>query len=159
MRGKATYRIIKFKNFDTNIRAAINEVMANAIKVFVDSTASKIPVWSGQARGTLANVADRFGVDLDFSNNHSRRVSRYKNPLTGRALSSYKLDYTSGIAYFEWRTSLNYMVAGETGKTVSPTSPWRSLPYARGKVKNFLLNYYGEAIRDAILASITYKRG
>jgi len=153
MKASVKYKIIRFKNFDTNIRAAVNEIMTNAIRAFIVATASKIPVFSGQARGTLGKPADKYSVPLDFP---VKRFSTAKNALTGQALATTSSTYNNGVATFEWRTSLNYLVESEQRQSLSPTSPWNSLPYGVSKAKSVITSVYGLAIKNALLASITY---
>ena len=153
MKASVKYNLIKFDDFETNLKSAAEEIMTNAIKVFTMATASKIPLWSGQARATLQKVAHKYDVSLDYGAPHRSETKSWQ---TGSRFGNTSSTYNRGVFTFEWSTTLSYLVDSEYNKSVSPSSPWHSTQYGVTKAKSVITSVYGLAIKNALLASITY---
>lgn len=88
-----------------DVEDELDFIMVQSAKKFVRAASSRIPKLSGQARGTLLNLAGFVGTQLVAGPDpRSIRAPRGQSFATGRAQSHYSVDWK----HFEWGTTVPY---------------------------------------------------
>lgn len=98
---------------DDQIVLDLEELVRLAAKSFVHASSSRIPKFSGQARGTLLNLADSIGAGLksgppSISAQQGRKIPAGQSSASGRALSFYQIRTVGTEVEFLWETSVPY---------------------------------------------------
>lgn len=97
------------------------EAVTEAARAFVHAAAEHVPVYSGQARGTLQPLAKFTGDPLSINAPHPRT---YKNQFTGEQYSEYDFTFSQGLYHLSFIQDLDYYNLYEPDL-------WRSFYYGR----------------------------
>lgn len=100
------------------------------MKVGLKALLARIPVWSGESRGSFLPASDDLGVVNAISPRFPRRN---KNPNTGRGKGIYSPPTITGrLIIAEWGSNVPQFQINEFGLTGSvPSAPWGSLLHGR----------------------------
>lgn len=127
---KLTLNVDAFKR-DLSAQAEVQ--MKEAAKAFIREAASKVPVRTGFARGSLIPLAEASGAELLFTVFDAARTEFYqgipKSPETG-ALFGTPADQIftreGNIFFFNYESRVIYYALQDVFRGRSPTSPWGS---------------------------------
>lgn len=133
------------------LREVVEREFRNALYAFLEAAERRIPVDTGQARGSLQPIAEYAGYVLELS--MARPTSR-KGPNTRPGTLRLNFDWPSmsvsfrvDIDYFEMYERTGTFPHSRTGRPINvPTAPWRTLYYGREAFKDHLRRHLKENI-------------
>jgi hypothetical protein len=150
--------------FRKNLNTIIEKLMRDAIEIWVRTALSIIPVWSAASHHTLQELASEAGIAISSApvpNAPDRRS-------LGRASGFGGLFEDGEEWYFEYETTLNYLISNENGNPIGVLWGLRSpVPYNFRAISNeaafeFIEKELGVRLPELLAENIvvnSFKRG
>jgi hypothetical protein len=104
--------------FKTKLDRELSDLLIEAATAWLEAGVFEVPVWSGAARSTFADLAAR----LNFSIAVSPVATAPDRRALGRSQGEGRLliDKTKGTYGFEYSTTLDHLIENETGTSTFP---------------------------------------
>lgn len=144
--GKISKLELNYGAYTKTLREGMERQVRQAARAWLLTAWLRVPVWSGQARGSLKNAGGSFGFLARYL-----RVQVVINPVktrpnknegTGSRFSSYTFKSTKYTFSFSYRNILNYFTdpsfGQESNPGVSPDAPWKALESANDSYRRYM---------------------
>lgn len=153
MKASGRIQIPIFARLSKRVRASQEDLIIDAVKIFVKTAASRVPVDTGTARATWLELANAVGVHIPIDPKTTRKGYGID---VGISKSSYELETSGNKSYFSWESDVRHYELNEQYPTVK-SAPWQSLAEGQAKMKAFILDTYGRVMATALRNSIEIK--
>lgn len=133
--------------FSRDMQKTLAHACEEGLREFVYAVERRVPVRTGEARGSLGPLADYLGITLDLS---GVKVTNEKNhnPEAGAAQTTFGVpEFTIAPFSFSVRIHIgtpHYQFLESNASDTQPDAPWRSFEEGKRVMENFIKTY----IRD-----------
>jgi hypothetical protein len=131
--------------FTKAVDSKLKEIHKRANKDMIKAVYPKVPVWTGEARGTLVPFARSVGAVIPIN---PVAVRRGHNATTGANQSTFNIVMKDGKYITQIDIQLLHYNYLESNPGRSPTAPWRSLQAGKKAYKASIDKQLGRKLKN-----------
>ena len=165
---------VDVKRFSAKLESQMTQLMTDGAKIFVQKTASKVPVWSGMAAASLLPLAEVLGIHIKITpvDNAPNRIALGRSLSLGASFYNYfkgSLDYRYT---FEFKSLVKHFAILDNPDNepfdnilkyfkLKTPPPWEAIEYGieayRSFVKKNIKDYAPKVLESIQKYKITYR--